>query len=96
LNRRLPAEWEPQDAVLLAWPHERSDWSASLTEVRRTVQAIIEAIERFQPVILIRPDKWDLPTNDTWARDFGPITIEEDGRPVLRLYLHRLGRKIRG
>ncbi len=60
-----------------------SDWSPILAEVRHTVQTIIEAIERFQPVILIRPDKWDLPTNDTWARDFGPITIEEDGRPVL-------------
>jgi agmatine deiminase len=47
------------------------------------VQTIIEAIERFQPVILIRSDKWDIPTNDTWARDFGPITIEENGVPVL-------------
>jgi agmatine deiminase len=83
LNRRLPAEWEPQDAVLLVWPHERSDWSSILAEVRYTVQTIIEAIERFEPVILVRPDKWDLPTNDTWARDFGPITIEEDGKPVL-------------
>lgn len=24
-----------------------------------------------------------LPTDDTWARDFGPLTIHEDGRPVL-------------
>lgn len=54
-----------------------------LAEVRHTVQAIIEAIERFQPVILIRSDKWNVPTNDTWARDFGPITIEENGIPVL-------------
>jgi agmatine deiminase len=83
LNRRLPAEWESQDAVLLVWPHERSDWRAILVEARRTVQTIIETIERFQPVILVRPDKWDLLTNDTWARDFGPITIEEDGKPVL-------------
>ncbi len=83
LNRRLPAEWEPQDAVLLVWPHAQSDWGAVLTEVRQTVQTIIAAIERFEPVILIRPDAWDVPTNDTWARDFGPITIEEDGKPVL-------------
>lgn len=25
----------------------------------------------------------ELPTNDTWTRDFGPLTILEDGRPVL-------------
>ena len=83
VHRRLPAEWEPQDAVLLVWPHAQSDWSAVLSEVRHTVQTIITAIERFQPVILIRPDAWDLPTDDTWARDFGPITIEEEGKPVL-------------
>lgn len=83
VSRRLPAEWESQDAILLVWPHERSDWSPVLAEARHTVQEIIEAIERFQSVILIRPDAWDVPTNDTWARDFGPITIEEDGKPVL-------------
>jgi agmatine deiminase len=26
---------------------------------------------------------WPAPTNDTWARDFGPITVLEDGRPLL-------------
>lgn len=83
LNRRLPAEWESQDAILLVWPHECTDWRPMLAEVRHTVQTIINAIERFQPVILIRSDKWDIPTNDTWARDFGPITIEENGIPVL-------------
>lgn len=82
-NRRLPAEWEPQDTVLLVWPHEESDWHYILDAVRHTVRTIITAIERFQPVILIGPDTWDVPTNDTWARDFGPITIYEDGQPVL-------------
>lgn len=24
-----------------------------------------------------------IPTNDTWARDFGPITVERDGNPVI-------------
>ena len=24
-----------------------------------------------------------VPTNDTWARDFGPITVERDGNPVI-------------
>jgi agmatine deiminase len=26
---------------------------------------------------------YKLPTNDTWARDFGPITVMRDGQPVL-------------
>ena len=30
---RLPAEWEEQDGVLLAWPHEGSDWRTHLEMV---------------------------------------------------------------
>ncbi len=82
-HKRLPAEWEPQDAVLLAWPHEQTDWCEVLDEAQATFAEIMAAIQRFQPVILVRPDRFDIPTNDTWARDFGPITIEEDGRPIL-------------
>ena len=33
MNRRLPAEWEEQDGVLLAWPHEETDWRSCLDEV---------------------------------------------------------------
>ncbi|WP_136064038.1 agmatine deiminase family protein [Pontiella sulfatireligans] len=82
-QRRLPAEWEPQDAVLLVWPHDQTDWRPMLAEAQKTFGTIAEAIERFQPVIRVQPDAWNIPPDDTWARDFGPITIEEDGRPVL-------------
>jgi agmatine/peptidylarginine deiminase len=30
---RLPAEWEQQQAVLLAWPHKETDWAYMLNEV---------------------------------------------------------------
>ncbi len=82
-SRRLPAEWEPQDAVLLAWPHEKTDWEPVLAAAQNTFTEIKRTIERFQPVVLVRADAHDIPTNDTWARDFGPITIEEDGHPIL-------------
>ena len=29
---RFPAEWEPQSAVLIAWPHAGTDWAARLAE----------------------------------------------------------------
>lgn len=83
LPKRLPAEWEPQDAVLLAWPHEDTDWAPVLEEAQSTFREIEKAVSRFQKTIVVRPDAWDIPTDDTWARDFGPITIEEDGQPVL-------------
>lgn len=80
---RWPAEWEPQDAVLLVWPHAASDWAPRLEAARSVFSHIHAAVSRFQRVILVRPDAFDLPSNDTWARDFGPITVEENRRPVL-------------
>ena len=45
--RRLPAEWEEQDGVLLAWPHSESDWKPLLAEIERVSAAIIAVISRF-------------------------------------------------
>ena len=33
---RLLAEWEPQAAVLIAWPHAGTDWAESLAAVETT------------------------------------------------------------
>lgn len=81
--KRLPAEWEPQDAVLLAWPHEKTDWAPVLESAQETFRTIASVIQGYEKVIFVHPESYDIPTNDTWARDFGPITIEEDGQPVL-------------
>lgn len=102
MHRRLPAEWEEQDAVLLAWPHVDSDWCEDLALVEPVFVAIVQAVARFQRVLIVAPETSPiveqlrragvdlervslcaLPTNDTWARDFGPITVVEKGEPVL-------------
>jgi agmatine deiminase len=102
MQRRLPAEWEEQDGVLLAWPHEGTDWRPHLEQVEPVFAAIAAGISRFERVIVAahEPDRaqrmlgdsgacmdrvgvFQVPTNDTWARDFGPIAVQEDGRPVL-------------
>jgi agmatine deiminase len=99
---RWPAEWEPQDGVLMAWPHERTLWSPYLADAQRTSALLVAAISRFEPVLLVTPpgepplpalrkagaqlDRvtcFAVPGNDIWTRDYGPITILEDGRPVL-------------
>ena len=46
---RFPAEWEPQSAVLIAWPHAGTDWAQRLGEVEETYVALVAAITRFQP-----------------------------------------------
>ena len=45
---RFPAEWEPQSAILLAWPHAGTDWADRLAEVEETYIALVAAITRFQ------------------------------------------------
>ena len=49
---RFPAEWEPQSAVLLAWPHAGTDWAERLAEVEETFIALVAAITRFEPAVL--------------------------------------------
>jgi agmatine deiminase len=97
-SRRLPAEWEPQDAVLIAWPHAETDWAPHLAEAEAVFLKIAESVTRFEQLIVATPEPdavrkklaplsnvsvFQVDTNDTWARDFGPITVYEDGQPVL-------------
>lgn len=94
---RLPAEWEEHECVLLAWPHEHTDWAYMLDEARACIASIVRAVSAHECVLLVGPADLcresveacdfdpsrvrfaDIPTNDTWARDFGPITVEMGG-----------------
>src|SRR5579885_1070729 len=101
---RLPAEWEPQAAVLIAWPHEGTDWGPRLLETESSYVALASAIARFERVLVCVPDDAvreraiellgagganlsdvrfvEIPYDDTWLRDSGPITlISETGHP---------------
>jgi agmatine/peptidylarginine deiminase len=53
---RLPAEWEPQDGVLLAWPHAETDWALRLEQVEATCAALIAAISRHERIVLCVAD----------------------------------------
>lgn len=91
---RMPAEWEAVEAVLVAWPHADTDWNYMLDEVRDCYRNLIKAIADIVDVIVIGPEEPDyspdtnidrvkyinIPTNDTWIRDYGPIaSIDESG-----------------
>lgn len=94
---RFPAEWEPQSAVLIAWPHDGTDWAERLGEVEETYIALVAAIARFERVVICVADDdvqayararlssaridmdrvafVEVPYDDTWLRDSGPITL---------------------
>lgn len=55
-NYILPAEWERQDAVLLALPHELTDWAYMLDEVKACYREIARAIARHAHLIVVAPD----------------------------------------
>jgi agmatine/peptidylarginine deiminase len=97
---RFPAEWEPQSAILLAWPHEGTDWAERLEGVEKTYVALVAAIARYQRAIVCVGDAAieararsrlaeagvdasrvrfvEVPYDDTWLRDSGPITLRTD------------------
>ena len=53
---RFPAEWEPQAAILIAWPNADTDWAERLAGVEDTYIALVAAITRFQPVVICVAD----------------------------------------
>ncbi len=57
LGFSMPAEWERQDALWLAWPHDEETFPGGLPEVERTYLQIIAAIHDAQDVhLLVRDD----------------------------------------
>ena len=57
----------------LTWPHAETDWAPMLDEITETYREMADAIRRYEPVLIVEP-----PTNDTWARDHGFITLVDD------------------
>ncbi len=52
IKRRLPAEWERQSAVMVAWPHAETDWRELLPEVWTCYAEITAAIACFEAVLI--------------------------------------------
>lgn len=46
----MPAEWEPQEAVWLSWPHRRATWPGKFRPVPRAFSRFVAAISRFENV----------------------------------------------
>lgn len=99
----LLPEWAEQAAVLMAWPHETTDWQPWLPAIQQDYVALAAAISQQVPPIILCQDEAhrDLirsqlgdrclrqpvmviaAYNDTWCRDYGPITLGSQGQVKL-------------
>jgi len=106
-NNGFPAEWDAQDAVMLAWPHAGTDWAYMLDEVTECYNQMVESIlyndDDDEQVIVLAADAdevraglrehlrddprltiVEVPFNDTWVRDYGPLAVRAaDGTTAL-------------
>ncbi len=88
---RLPAEWEAQSAVIIAWPHAEGDFGGQLADVEQTYCLIARAVFKRQRLIIICKDNVhqahiqamltlpcsfiQAPVDDIWVRDTAPLTV---------------------
>ncbi|MFV1992907.1 MAG: agmatine deiminase family protein, partial [Acidiferrobacterales bacterium] len=101
----LPPEWAPQSAVLLTWPHHKTDWAPALATVEQVFIEIAQAITEAEKLIIVCFDQTHMAhikalllaagispnqlcfviaeSNDSWARDHGPITVLCQNEPLL-------------
>lgn len=57
LGYRMPAEWEPQEAIWLAWPHNETTWPGGmLEEVKAAYVLIVRALHTDQKIKLLVTD----------------------------------------
>lgn len=94
---RLPAEWEPHQLVLFSFPRKDGDWGDQLDPASSAMIYAANKVNEVTPVLLIVSDQEhfatyaqdfqgqvvELPTDDCWIRDYGPITVfNPDKTPV--------------
>lgn len=74
LGYRLPAEFEPTEALWLTYPHNLDTWPNCYEKACAQYDEFIKQGKRFVKVNVIGRDfQWK--TNDSWVRDYGPIFV---------------------
>ncbi len=88
----MPAEWAPHAGCLMAWPTRKQLWGDRFAEAKQDYATVASAIAAFEPVLMVcNPgdadevrdhcgsgvDALEIPINDSWARDSGPIFVQD-------------------
>ena len=51
----LPAEWEPQSAIMLTWTHGGTDWKPYLRQITNTYLQLADIITRYEDLLVVTP-----------------------------------------
>jgi agmatine deiminase len=92
---RTPAEWEPHERTIMGWPCRTELWGETMDQARADYAAVANGVAAFEPVTMIANPGDDaaaaraacsgaveiveLPLDDSWLRDCGPIYVVDDG-----------------
>lgn len=94
----MPAEWEPHERCLLAWPGEDLVSTRLLTAAKLDYALVARAISEFEPVLVLarpgfgpevaaacgpRVDVAEVPFAAAWIRDSGPIFARRNGTEIV-------------
>lgn len=92
MSYRMPAEWEPHERTLMAWPVHES-WGRHLDAARAVYAGLADAVGAFEPVTMLvnpgdaagarraltrRAEIVEIPYESAWQRDSGPIVVVDD------------------
>jgi agmatine deiminase len=93
----MPAEWSPHEGTLMAWPCRVDLWGAQRDRACAEYAATANAIAAFEPLTMVcasaaaaeraraaltaSAEVLELPIDDSWLRDNGPIfVVDGEGR----------------
>jgi agmatine deiminase len=92
---RIPAEWVPHERTVICWPARPSIYKELMGDAEAAHALVGSTIARFEPVTMIADvgsgaraaeacgagvDVVELPINDSWFRDSGPIYVLDSER----------------
>lgn len=97
MTARLPAEWEPHERTVMCWPVRADMWGGLLADAEAAHADVAATIAAYEPVTMVASPSTaeraaarcgrgvevvEIPLDDSWFRDSGPIYVIDAGERV--------------